>query len=368
MRVLSLLWGFSLGGIGKCAFTYNRLSEISDISIETACIYGVNWDCDLNPLKEIGASFIPIRGRMDFSWIRHCSELIDSVAPDLVFVHGFNGPIVARVLQRKLRQNFPFVCSYHGFYHPPNMSRIPLGPVFNRAAEYVYCRHAAGIVTVAQYCKDQLISHRVPAEKIAVVHNGLPDQRQTNGLNRGDAGLQDDDFVIGIASRLDPVKGVEYLVGAFAKVVAIFPHTRLLVVGNGTCENALKKQAAKLGVYEKIRFVGYQDNVDAWLELFDVFALPSLAEYHSIALLEGMRAGKPIVATNVGGNPESIEHEREGLLVQPAETVALEKAILRMVENPELRMRLGASARKRFKDEFTEELMLEKMAARLKSF
>jgi len=337
--VLSLLWGFSLGGIGKCALTYNRLSEISDICIKTACIYDVNWDCDLSPLEEIGAAFITIRSRMDFSWIRHCSELIEKFAPDLVFVHGFNGPIVARILQRKIKRNFPFVCS-------------SLGPVFNKGAEHVYRRHAFAIVSVAQYCKDQLVSRRVPAEKITVVHNGLPDQRQTDGLNHGDVGLQYDDFVIGIASRLDPVKGVEYLVDAFAKVVAIFPHTRLMVVGNGTCENALKKQAAKLGVYEKIRFFGYQDNVDAWLELFDVFALPSLAEYHSIGLLEAMRAGKAIVATNVGGNPESIKHEREGLLVPPADAAALEKS----------------AAIKRFKDDFTEDKMLEKMAAWLKRF
>jgi len=70
----------------------------------------------------------------------------------------------------------------------------------------------------------------------------------------------------------------------------------------------------------------------------------------------------------VGGNPESIKHEREGLLVPPADAAALEKAILRMIENPELCMQLGSAARKRFKDDFTEDKMLEKMAAWLKRF
>lgn len=369
MRVLSLLWGFSLGGIGKCALTYARLGEISDISIETACIYGVNWDCDLQPLKDMGATFIPIQGRMDLSWIRRSSELIERVAPDVVFVHGFNGPIVARILQRKIKRNFPFVCSYHGFYHPPSLSRIPLAPVFNKGVEYVYRRHATAVVAVAQYCKDRLVFRGVPEEKITVVHNGLS-ERQPRGklLTHADAGLDDNDFVIGIASRLDPVKGVEYLVDAFAKVVTLFPQARLLLVGNGTCENSLKEQSVKLGIDDKVRFVGYQDNVDAWLDLFDVFVLPSLAENHSIGLLEAMRAGKPIVSTNVGGNPESVEHEKQGLLVPPADAAALEKAILRMIENSELRMQLGSSARKRFKEEFTEDRMLEKIAAWLKRF
>jgi len=329
MRILSLLWGFSLGGIGKCALTYARLGELSDISIETACIHGVNWGCDLSPLRDIGAVFIPIRGRADWSWIRRSSELIERIAPDIVFVHGFNGPIVARLLQRKIKRNFPFVCSYHGFYHPPSLSRIPLAPVFNKGVEYVYRRHATAVVAVAQYCKDQLVFRGMPEDKITVVHNGLSERQQKGKLlTRADADLDDNDFVIGIASRLDPVKGVEYLVDAFAKVVTLFPQARLLLVGNGSCENALKEQSVTLGIDDKIRFVGYQADVDAWLDLFDVFALPSLAESHSIALLEGMRAGKAIVATNVGGNPESVEHEKQGLLVPPADSEALEKAIL----------------------------------------
>ncbi len=369
MRILSLLWGFSLGGIGKCVLAYDRLGEFSDLEVKTACIHGVNWDCDLSPLEEIGAVFIPIRGRMDFSWIRRGSELIEKFAPDFIFVHGFNGPIVARILQRKIKRNFPFVCSYHGFYHPPSLSRIPLSPVFNKGAEYVYRHHATAVVAVAQYCKGQLVLRRVPEDKIAVVHNGLSERQQTGKLvTRADTGLDDSNFVIGIASRLDPVKGLEYLIDAFKKVVMAFPQARLLLVGNGTRENALKEKSVKLGIDEKVRFVGYQANVDDWLDLFDVFALPSLAEYHSIALLEGMRAGKAIIATDVGGNTESVEHEKHGLVVPSADAAALEKAIIRMIENPDLRMRLGASARKRFKDDFTEDKMLEKIAAWLKSF
>ena len=90
MRILSLLWGFSLGGIGKCALAYSRLNEIPDIEIDTVCIYGINWKSDLEPLKAIGATLVPIQGRLDISWISRCSILVKSYNPDIVFVHGFN--------------------------------------------------------------------------------------------------------------------------------------------------------------------------------------------------------------------------------------------------------------------------------------
>lgn len=367
IHVLSLLWGFSMGGIGKCALTYNRLSEISDISIKTACIYGVNWDCDLSSLEEIDAAFIPIRSRMDFSWIRRGSEMIEKIAPDIVFVHGFNGPIVARVLQKKIRQNFPFVCSYHGLYHPPNLSRIPLEPVFNKGVEYAYRRHATGIMAVAMHCKKYLVQKGVSQEKIEVVHNGLAERKQSNyQVSKSKLGFDDDNFIIGVVSRVDPKKGLDYLVEGFSRIATNYPKAILVIVGDGPYVNELRNKARRLGVEQKIVLTGYQADVDIWLDIFDIYVLPTLSEAHSISLLEGMRAGKPIVATNVGGNPESVKHKKEGLLVPPADSAALEKAILRMIENPELRMQLGASARKRFKNEFTEDRMLEKMAAWLK--
>lgn len=362
MRVLSLLWGFSLGGVGKCALTYDRLNELPGFEIQTACIHGIDWTCDLDALRDIDAILLPINGRSDFSWIHRCVDLIENFVPDLVFVHGFNGPIVARILQRKSRYYFDFVCSYHGSYHSPDVSRVFLAPIFNMGMEYIYRHYAVGVLAVAHYCKEYLVCHRVPADKITVVHNGLPDLHKINSLSRSDIGLLESDFVIGIASRLDPIKGVNYMIDAFAKIVHRFVHARLVIVGTGTCDKKLKSQCVCLGIERYVFFVGYQSNIDAWLNIFDVFALPSLAEYHSIALLEAMRAGKAIVSTDVGGNTESIVHEKHGLIVPSADADALENALTQFIENPHLQAMLGESARKRFKESFTEHQMIKKIS------
>lgn len=358
-----------MGGIDKVVLTYTRLNEVSGIEVDTVCIHGVNWDTDLDTLRKIGASCIPFRNRFDLSWIARTAQVIDEKQPDLVFVHGFNGPVVARLCQRHIKKDFPFVCSYHGLYHAPRLSRLPLQPIFNGVLQYIYRHNAKGVLAVAEHSKKYLISKNVPNEKIITIHNGLAPRPDHDKIPaRADVDLDKDDFVIGVASRLDPVKGIKYLIEAFARVVDKLPHARLLVLGRGTIEEELKQQCVQLGVANTVRFVGYQDNVDAWLELFDLFVLPSLAEYHSIGLLEAMRAGKAIVATTVGGNPESVQHEKHALLVPPANSEALEQALYRLAGDAELRKQLGESAQKRFEEEFTEKHMLEKTAQWLMSF
>ncbi len=369
MRVLSLIWGFCGGGIDKVIMTYTRLGEVSDIEVDTVCIHGSKWKTRRDLLESVDATRIEIRNRLDLSWISRASRVIEEKCPDLVFVHGFNGPVVARLCQRHLKRNFPFVCSYHGLYHAPRWSRLPLQPVFNGALRYIYRHHTKGVVAVAEHCRDFLIARQVPAEKIVTIHNGLPPRAHHQQIpTRAEADLKEDDFVIGVASRLAPIKGINFLIEAFARVAEKHSRARLLILGRGTREEQLQQQCARLGIAEKVRFVGYQTNVDAWHELFDIFALPSLAEYHSIGLLEAMRAGKAIVATSVGGNPESVLHEQHALLVPPANPPALERALHRLAGDTDLRSRLGQAASERFAKEFTEERTLEKTAEWLKTF
>ena len=118
-------------------------------------------------------------------------------------------------------------------------------------------------------------------------------------------GVQPDDLVIGTVSRLDPVKGLEYLLEAVAIARKSEAQVRVVLVGDGGLRDALEAQVLKLGLKDVVSFAGYRDDIPDCLAAFDIFALPSLAEYHSIGLLEAMRAGLAIIATDVGGNTES---------------------------------------------------------------
>ena len=130
---------------------------------------------------------------------------------------------------------------------------------------------------------------------------------------------------------------------------------------------ALKAQCTSLNMHDYVTFTGYQTNIAEWLNRADVFTITSYQENHSIAVLEAMRAGKAIVATNVGGNGESIRDGYEGYLVPAGNKNALAEALDKLIQDKEKRIWLGEMARKRFVELFTEEAMMKNLVKALRS-
>ena len=371
MRILNIMWGFNIGGIGKCFLMYDQLDQGNKkLEITTACINLKNVDFDLTPLFEIGAVIIDIKNRRDLSWLRKCKALIEQVKPDLIFTHGFNGPVVIAALTFFYKLTIPFVCSYHGEYHAPSQSRKLVEPLFNMSMHYLFRKHALGVLCVCEHSKRYLVSRNIPLEKVTAVHNGIEMHLAQSApkLLREKLNIGCDSTIIGTASRIDPVKGLEFLLEAAAKLIADGENIDIVIAGDGNCVNALQDQSRTLKISDKVHFVGFQPDMGPWLELFDMFALPSRAEYHSIALLEAMRAQKVIVATDVGGNTESVRDGKEALIVPAADSFALYTAIRRLIKEPDLRIKLSLSARQRFEEKFTVETTKSKLAHWLLSF
>lgn len=363
IKLLQIHWGFALGGVAKYALLLQECARYGPVKTHSICILGKNWQSDDSKLDLLDHSKIMIRSRLDPSWVKPLVEKIRRREPDLVMTHGHNAHFVMLHSQRKLKTRVPWICSYHGDYHPISRSRVLVAPLFNRLTEHVISRKAQAVVAVADFCGRRLIEKGVPPERITVIHNGLPllDGAPTDsGILRRTFGYDEGDIVLGVALRLNPVKGIRYLLTALQPLAGRRRNIKLAVFGDGTERAALQELSGKLGLDDIVRFHGYHPRVEEVLPLFDIFVLPSLAEYHSIALLEAMREGLPIVATDVGGNPESITHEVEGLLVPPADPAGLGEAINRLVDDSALRQRLGKAARDRFLRDFTEDVMLRK--------
>ena len=198
-----------------------------------------------------------------------------------------------------------------------------------------------------------------------MIHNGISDLEQNllaRARLREEWGIHSGEVLVGIASRFDPIKGIAGLVDAFGRVAGNYPQAKLVLIGAGSLDDALRAQVGSLGLSDRVIFTGFRTDIAACLEAMDVFVLPSLAESHSIGLLEAMRAAKAIIATDVGGNTESVRHEQEALIVPPADGTALAAALERLFDDPALRNRLGQKARARFLDEFTVDRMLGRTA------
>jgi L-malate glycosyltransferase len=199
-----------------------------------------------------------------------------------------------------------------------------------------------------------------PAEKVEVVYNAVDAERTAvaapPGLREQLGGSATRPLVL-TPARLNPQKGHRVLLEAIAEV----PEALFLFAGDGPERAALEAEGEHLGVADRVRFLGRRDDVPQLLAACDVFALPSLYEGSSLAVLEAMAAGIPIVSSTIGGTDELIEDGRSGWLVPPGDAKALAAALRRALGDEELRRSLAARARERVEAGLTREQMASRV-------
>ena len=366
LKVLSIHWGLSIGGVGKYAVLVEQSERYADLEVHSLCILSRGRQVDESTLDALQHKTILWRDSpWDFRWVEKAFALLRSWQPDLVMSHGFNGHFISSLLRRKSAINAPAICSYHGEYHATTPLRNFTGFIYANYTRRYIKKSALSVVAVAEYCGRFLIEHGVQPDKITIIHNGI-DDKELSGEERinlrTEWGVEDNEILIGVASRIDPVKGIRYLIDAFNEVSGQYLLARLVIVGTGTLDKDLKEYVENLGLSERVLFTGFRTDMEECFAAFDIFALPSLAEYHSIGLLEAMRAGKSIIATSVGGNTESVRDGVEALIVPPADYKALARALDQLLSDEALRKELSEAALKRFRGEFTIEQMLLKTA------
>lgn len=363
MRIFNIIWGCATGGgIDKCFLTYDSLAtEDPSIKVISICINLLNLNTDTKRLTERGIITIDIKNRLDFSWLTKLSALIEIEKPYILFAHGFNGAIMMAMLRMIKKVKTPIVCTYHGAYHSPTLFKKPLKSIYDGLSTLTYKHIASHTICVENKSLEFL--KRKGVKKISTVHNGIPDiSYATKTTETGKTPN------IVTASRITEVKGLTYLIKALAILKRRNISFHYDMIGDGSLLNHLKKESTQLGLTDnEISFRGYRDNIPDWLSQCDIFVLPSLYEYHSIAILEAMRSGCAIIATNVGGNNESLTHLKEGLLITPKDPQALADSIQYLIDNPDMRKTLASNARQRFENEFTERAMKRGIIDVLKS-
>lgn len=221
--------------------------------------------------------------------------------------------------------------------------------------EWLYRRAMRRTDTVAAVCEAARARFAqqgvAPRGRLLAVPNGIridrfpPASEEHRTSLRSDLGLAPDTRVIGTVGRLNPVKDQATLLRAFARLRGDFCHAALVLVGDGASRGSLESQAAAMGIGDAVHFLGDRSDVRELLQGFDVFALCSLSEGYSIALLEACASGLPIVATDVGGNREIVVDGRNGLLVPPARDDALADAFATLLRDPAGAAAMGCAGR-----------------------
>jgi sugar transferase (PEP-CTERM/EpsH1 system associated) len=196
-------------------------------------------------------------------------------------------------------------------------------------------------------------------ERVQRICNGVDTQRFVPSASVPEAWpyRRGEHLVIGAVGRMQAVKDPLNLVDAFLRLrelcPADWPRLRLAVLGGGPLLEAARARLAGAGAADRAWLPGDRSDVEALLPQFDVFALPSQAEGISNTLLEAMACGCAPVATAVGGNPELVQDDGNGLLVPPSDSEALARALARLVAEPALQQRLAQASLTRARDEFS---------------
>ena len=194
-------------------------------------------------------------------------------------------------------------------------------------------------------------------DKVLCVYNGVDLARFHSGKGshrlRSSLGLSGDGPVVLSIGRFVPFKGYRYLLEAAEILHRERQDIRWLLVGDGELKEDLIQQAKAMDVNGQVHFVGWRENVPEFLELCDVFVLPSLHEHFGRVLIEAMAMNKPVVATSAGGVPEIVKANDTGLLVPPANAPALAQAIGEVLGNPALAEKFGRAGRLRVEQHFS---------------
>jgi glycosyltransferase involved in cell wall biosynthesis len=227
----------------------------------------------------------------------------------------------------------------------------------NWYTHYLYNVCVDGVVAISTKIAALLVEGGVRREKIRVIHSGV----EPGAFQIVQAEADNSSFpVIGTVAVLEERKGHPFLLQAAAHLKQQGHRLRYRIAGDGSQRERLQKLALELGLSEDIEFVGFIRDVPDFLSSIDIFVLPSLFEGLGVAVLEAMAAGKPVVATDVGGLSELVDDRRTGLLVPPRDSRALARAISDLVSKRDLLREMGKNGQERVLGNFTMGQMAKK--------
>jgi len=213
-------------------------------------------------------------------------------------------------------------------------------------------------IAVSEELKNRLLNEKYPEKNVVKIPNGVDiklfysyDTKEKEKLRKS---LElSDKKVFVYSGRLTGGKGLETLVEAMKLVAESVPTAYLLLLGDGEIKDKLKEEAKFYSVSDKVCFKGNVDNVSEFLNVSDFFVFPSYSEGLPNSLLEAMACGLPVIASRIGGVVDVVEDGRSGILFEPGDVSGLASAMIRLIEDVELRQRLGIEARKKIVEDFS---------------
>lgn len=311
----------------------------------TRCAQDLGVTCHLIP--DLIHEARPLR---DAKAVSQLTRLIRSIRPTLVHSHTSKAGLVARAAA--WRAGVPSIFTAHSWAFSDGVSLA--WKLMGVPTEWTTSWFTSRIINVSEANRALAIRYGLPAHKLVTIHNGIPD---TPHLAEP-ASSETPEIVM--VARFARQKHHELLLEAFAGLRS--PAT-LTLIGDGPLRPAIEDLASKLGIAHRVNFLGERLDVDCILARASVFALASRWEGFPLSILEAMRTGLPVVASDVGGSSEAVVAGQTGLLVPRDDTRGFRDALEHLCADSALRARLGRAARQRYVRHFSLDQMLRQTFA-----
>lgn len=301
----------------------------------------------------------PLAPRRDWAAYRQLCRTFES-GYDIVHTHISKAGLLGRLAARRV--GVPAVVhTYHGVAEEVR-ARSWRGGLL-RLAERRAAAAADALLAVSRDATDELLAAGIGrAAQFHLVGNGVDTGRFDPGQGES-APLPAGRPVIGTAARLGPEKGIDLLLQAAAILARQHPDLLVCILGDGPLRAELEAEAGRLGIEERVRFVGNVADVRPWLRRFDVVVSPSRSEGLPTLVLEALAMQRPVVATRVGGTPSLIRPDETGLLVPSEEPEALAAAIGRALADPVAAERWGQAGRILVEGEYSMAAVVRRVEA-----
>jgi len=319
------------------------------------CLRKSGWLCDQLQKHGFETVIISQDGYVNSAWFRQLRKIIHAEQIDVIHAHEFAMNAYGSVLSGLT--GVAVITTVHGksYYHEKWRRRL----AYRTIAKW------SKMVAVSDDIRNFLITQvGIKKNNVLTIHNGI-DTKAYIGRSHVERAHQNGrtEYVIGAVGSLYPVKGHTYLLQALAIVLKTQPEVVCRIAGQGHLLPQLEAEAGDLGIANQITFLGLRDDIPEVLRNIDVFVLPSLSEGLPLSVLEAMAAGKPVIATDVGGVSEVLQDQITGFMVPAKDPKALAARILQLMADRTIAERFGRAGREKIEQEFSLETMTKRYEA-----
>jgi glycosyltransferase involved in cell wall biosynthesis len=326
-----------------------------------ALIRGPGWVQAALSARGIKTVLLDCKGSFNVRYLLQLIALIRAERVDVIQAHLLGSGVYCALAGLLVHR--PVVVTFHGVVD------VSAGERFVMAKVALLRLGARRIVAVSRELAAQLVQRlSLPAARATVIHNGISvtdfDGPRLSRL-RQQLNLPAGALLIGALGNIRAAKDYPNLLDAFAKVVACCPDSCLVIAGQGDGRllAELEARRIRLGLVRHVHFLGFVDDPAEYLRNLDVFVLSSSTEGFSIATIQAMAAGTPVVATSSGGPQEIVSAGENGILVPPSDPQAMADALLELIRSPERRHSMASAARSTVKERFDIRTMVESYQA-----